>query len=203
MIALRPGIMAKIQLRHRQLREPSAGDWDTSLSLTHTHCFCNGATETMQHLYFECSHSSYIWKVWKLKLGVSDGSIRDLMREANKIKEKFRKKKKITILARMALCATIWHIWKQRNERVFQHKNKHKIMVFRSIYEDIKELLKTCHWKSSRDSHSLYFAKLGCKFRCVTHCLYIPAFNQICSKRWRPGSSLSSTCLAILRRLYR
>ena len=31
---------------------------------------CNGATETMQHLYFE--YSSYIWKLCKLKLGISE-----------------------------------------------------------------------------------------------------------------------------------
>jgi len=68
----------------------------------------NGATETMQQLYFECCYSSYIWKLCKFKLGIKDGSMGDLMREANKIKENFRKKKKITILARMTC-------WKERD----------------------------------------------------------------------------------------
>ena len=108
------------------------------------------ALETVHHLYFECSFSSYIWQLCKLKLGINDGHMGDLIGEATKIKDKFRKKRKITILASATLRATIW-----RNERVFQHKARHRIVVFKSIYEDIKELMKTCHWKSSRVSHSL------------------------------------------------
>lgn len=45
--------------------------------------------------------------------------------------------------------------FEKKRMRVFQHKARQKVMMFRSIYEDIRELLKTCHWKSSGDNQSL------------------------------------------------
>jgi len=78
-----------------------------------------------------------------------------LLEEAAKIQSSFKKKRKVTILARSVLCAAIWHFWKERNERAFQHKARHKIMVFRGLYEDIRELMRTCHWKSSMERNSL------------------------------------------------
>jgi len=50
------------------------------------------------------------------------------------------KKMKIVALAKGAFVATAWHMWKERNSRVFQNQPMHKIMVFRAIYEDLKDL---------------------------------------------------------------
>ena len=75
---------------------------------------CNLASETLQHLFFECS-SSYIWKLCKMKLvGSTDGSVGTLVIEAKKIQSTFIKRRNSTMLVRTALCATFWHIWKGR-----------------------------------------------------------------------------------------
>ena len=62
------------------------------------------------------------------------------------------KKVKSTILGKVALAALTWHVWNEKNERVLQQIEQHKILVFRKLYEDISELLKMCTWKSSRHS---------------------------------------------------
>ena len=43
--------------------------------------------------------------------------------------------------------------WKRRNTRIFQNQSKHKIMIFRFIYEDIQTLLQSCEWKSTTNSN--------------------------------------------------
>jgi len=44
----------------------------------------------------------------------------------------------------LAFTSAIWHIWHERNSRIFNHQKKE--MVFRRLYEDINILLKTSHW---------------------------------------------------------
>ena len=107
--------------------------------------------ESIQHLYFECPFSAYLWSLCILKLGLTCANIGTLQEEAHMTQTKF-KKVKSTILGKVALAALTWHVWNERNERVLQQIEQHKILVFRKLYEDISELLKMCTWKSSRHS---------------------------------------------------
>ncbi|XP_020259485.1 uncharacterized protein LOC109835933 [Asparagus officinalis] len=108
---------------------------------------CNSYKETRDHLFFQCQYSAYIWKLCKLKLQMKITDVKDLKTEALEIQQKFKKKDNTYILARLALNATVWHIWQERNKRIFHDQKLHKIMVFRRIYEDINILLRTCNWK--------------------------------------------------------
>jgi len=110
---------------------------------------CSSGQENIQHLFFQCPYSAYIWTLCRLKLGIPC-SIETLQDEANLIQEKFKKKYKSSILAKLTLAAAVWHIWKERNQRNFQLQENHKIMVFRRLYEDINELGRTCTWKSDK-----------------------------------------------------
>jgi len=104
---------------------------------------CREAQESNQHVFFACPFSSYLWSFCRLKLGLP-GPIRSLLEEAGMLQSRF-KKVKSTGRAKLSLAAIIWHIWKERNERIFQLKEQHKIFVFRKLYEDIRELLRTCN----------------------------------------------------------
>jgi len=53
------------------------------------------------------------------------------------LQSKFKKKTKATILAKTCVAAATWHIWKERNARVFNLKEQNKVLVFRNMYEDI------------------------------------------------------------------
>jgi len=87
---------------------------------------CHLESETIHHLFFSCPYSAYIWSLCKLKLRINP-SIHSLQQEALNIKEGFNKKTKSFILARLVLGGAVWHIWKEQNSRIFQHKMQHKI----------------------------------------------------------------------------
>jgi len=97
---------------------------------------CSSGQENIQHLSFQCPYSAYIWTLCRLKLGIP-GPIRTLQEGANLLKEKFNKKCKSSILAKLTFAAAVWHIWKERNHRIFQLQENHKTMVFRRLYEDV------------------------------------------------------------------
>jgi len=115
---------------------------------------CNSADETIEHLFFECPFSAYLWSLCRLKLKISEpiGTLQD---EALLIQTRFKSKRKITILTKLSLSAVVWHIWKERNLRVFQLQSQHKIIVFCRLYEDIRLLMRTCHWKTGRHKQHL------------------------------------------------
>jgi len=74
-----------------------------------------------------------------------------LSEEAKLFQSRFSHKTKQTSLSRVALTAAVWYIWKERNERVLQLKERQKIIVFMNLYEDIRILLSTCQWKVDRN----------------------------------------------------
>ncbi|XP_020271020.1 uncharacterized protein LOC109846208 [Asparagus officinalis] len=116
--------------------------------LTEDCVLCSGRKESIDHLFFQCPFSAYIWKLCKLKLHTDDMTIHDLKTEAIETQNKFKVKDKTYILARLVLSTAVWHIWQERNRRIFHEQRMHKVMVFRRLYEDINVLIRTCHWKS-------------------------------------------------------
>ena len=114
---------------------------------------CQSGQDSISHFFFPCQYSSYLWSLSKLKLGLT-GAIGTLHEEAILIQKKFRGKTKSYALARLAIAAVVWHIWKKRNMRTFQLQQQHKIVVFRRLYEAIWVLLRTSHWKSESNEDS-------------------------------------------------
>lgn len=111
---------------------------------------CGLGVETIEHLYFNCSYSSYLWAICKLKLELPSSPMGTIKAEADLIKAKFKTKDKTYKVARHAFVCTVWHIFQERNRRIFQRTQMNKIMVFRRIYEDIHILMRTCDWKVNR-----------------------------------------------------
>ncbi|XP_020243282.1 uncharacterized protein LOC109821509 [Asparagus officinalis] len=109
---------------------------------------CIDGKESIDHLFFQCPFSAYIWKLCKLKLHSDDRTIQDLRTEATATQNKFKVKDKTYILARLVLSTAVWHIWQERNRRIFHDQRLHKIMVFRRLYEDINVLIRNCYWKT-------------------------------------------------------
>ena len=118
---------------------PSLGIADTNICV-----LCNSAAESIHHLFSACPFSAYFWSLCRLKLRIFE-PIETLQDEAVLIQSRFKRKRKISILANLLLSAVVWHIWKERNLRVFQLQSQHNITVFRWLYEDIRLLMMTCH----------------------------------------------------------
>ena len=60
---------------------------------TDTCTLCNQSSESLQHLFFDCPFSSYIWSLCKLKLGITDVTMVSFQMEADKLQKHFKKKK--------------------------------------------------------------------------------------------------------------
>jgi hypothetical protein len=113
---------------------------------------CGEADETSQHIFFECQYTQYVWRLCRLKLGVKDQHIGSVWEEGLLIAQRFSYKNVVFILSRLVLAGAIWHIWQERNMRIFQNQELHKIDMFRRLYEDILVLMRTCLWKVGKES---------------------------------------------------
>ena len=78
--------------------------------------------ESRDHLFFNCPFSSYLWEPCKLKLGMSAAIQNTLPEEAALLESTFKGKTKQVALTRIVFKAAIWHIWRERNSRIFQHQ---------------------------------------------------------------------------------
>ena len=74
---------------------------------------CNVSHETIEHLFFNCAFSSYIWK-----LATETRSTTKL--DGQLIKAKFSHKANTFMLAKHAIGAAVWHIWHGRNRKIFK-----------------------------------------------------------------------------------
>jgi len=73
-------------------------------------CVLYTGQESIQHLFFACPFSAFLWSLCRLKLGLSGSPIGSLQDEALMLQSKFKKKTKSTILANLTLVAVTWHI---------------------------------------------------------------------------------------------
>jgi len=86
--------------------------------LTYAYYAIQQVRKETDNLFFVCLFSTYLWSLCKLKLGFLGAQIGTLQDEISTLQTTFRKKRKSTILAKLVLATTFWHIWKERNARV-------------------------------------------------------------------------------------
>ena len=111
----------------------------------------NSYSETIEHLFFRCDFSVYIWTLCKLKLGLSP-VINSLLEEVTLFKTIYAHKK-LSALGKLVLVVAIWHIWKEQNCGNFELVSHSKSEVFAKIMEDVNILIKACSWKLDGDAH--------------------------------------------------
>ena len=65
-------------------------------------------------------------------------------------------KNKISALGKLILAATDWHLWIERNCRIFDHTAHPKFEVFPMLKRDVKILIKPSRWKSDKDLNEFH-----------------------------------------------
>ncbi|XP_019242144.1 PREDICTED: uncharacterized protein LOC109222223 [Nicotiana attenuata] len=103
---------------------------DTTCSL------CQREIETVQHLFFECELTATIWQqllkwqgIQRTKLGWKE--------ELAWIERRAKGRSGGAELCRMSLAAAVYHIWQERNNVIFQQKNRPTKAIIRSIIQEI------------------------------------------------------------------
>ncbi|KAK4727001.1 hypothetical protein R3W88_031918 [Solanum pinnatisectum] len=97
---------------------------------------CKEEGETHQHLFFSCIFSKQIWHKmlkWQLITRGCEGWNEELEWAIG-----YAKRKSIVAdVYRMAIAATIYYIWQERNLRIFQQKERTTDMISRLITQEI------------------------------------------------------------------
>ncbi|KAK4722179.1 hypothetical protein R3W88_012412 [Solanum pinnatisectum] len=88
--------------------------------------------ETIEHLFFERDVSAYVWKMLLQWLNIN----RNLMQWNDELKwaEKWAKgRKPRECVYKMMLVGAVYHIWRERNMRIFQQKSQQPKFVIKII----------------------------------------------------------------------
>ena len=81
-------------------------------------CFCKHEQETMDYLFFSCPYSKVIWKL-VLSLCGLDREVLDWEGELKWAVLKLKGKVLLSKVLRIAWSSFIYHIWKERNGKIF------------------------------------------------------------------------------------
>lgn len=105
---------------------------------------CKQEPESNFHLFFKCSYSNSIWESYnyktKLKLPISiNGDTDEVL---NVVFNRSKNKKFCNKLIDIVITTIIWHIWVERNMRIFQRIESPIHIRAELIMIDCKHLLK-------------------------------------------------------------
>ncbi|XP_077232113.1 uncharacterized protein LOC143866589 [Tasmannia lanceolata] len=99
--------------------------------------YCANA-ESATHLFFNCSFSSWIWRLILWKFGTRRWPKKDLNEEEQWAREKFRGKGQISTAMKLCFTSSIYHIWRERNNRVFENSKSHKSAILSKIIDEVR-----------------------------------------------------------------
>ncbi|KAJ9552665.1 hypothetical protein OSB04_016710 [Centaurea solstitialis] len=116
------------------------GTWmlnSTSLSCA----LCDGCMDSHDHLLFACIYSKELWRRIKVEFGLFgfpeiSSDIMDHLSD-NRGPSK--------MVHRLALSGTVYHIWRERNRRIFRGIKQVPIVTYRQIRDQIR--LYTASWR--------------------------------------------------------
>lgn len=81
---------------------------------------CERGTETRDHIFFQCPTSGYIWKQCRNSLGIPGNGREGLPSTFEEILALKSHGSDIYNKARIKLLSAMWHIWRERNRRIFE-----------------------------------------------------------------------------------
>ena len=96
--------------------------------------------ETRNHIFFECSFSKAIWKMILTLSGIRR-DVSDWNFELKWASQRLKGKALISTLLRIGWNAYIYHMWRERNNRLFRQKEETKEQILEHVKEAIRHRL--------------------------------------------------------------
>ncbi|XP_019239422.1 PREDICTED: uncharacterized protein LOC109219416, partial [Nicotiana attenuata] len=84
---------------------------------------CKQANESIQHLFFECTYAKALWSTVLAWQGIKR-PVNGWNEELRWAEMQTKRKTAAAELYKMAIAATVYHVWQERNARTFQAKAK-------------------------------------------------------------------------------
>lgn len=104
-----------------------------TLQVDPLYVLCKLELESVSHRFFNCPFSIFIWSVRRLKLGMNQKHSYIITEEITTLKNTFTKRSGIRKQARLFIPIVVWHIWRERNNRIFNSKEKTQSDVLKEI----------------------------------------------------------------------
>ncbi|XP_020591767.1 uncharacterized protein LOC110032464, partial [Phalaenopsis equestris] len=120
-------------------------------------CLCNSVEETLEHIFFLCPCSLYVWKMAGLWFGNIITQARNLLLTSLRYNSE-RKRKHFWQIYPYIIC---WFIWMARNDIIHEEKVIHNTMVFSNIIPYINKLWRLGNSKNGFFLGINYFLALG------------------------------------------
>ncbi|XP_077230127.1 uncharacterized protein LOC143863326 [Tasmannia lanceolata] len=98
---------------------------------------CSASLESLNHLFFSCGCSAWIWRSLLWRAGWRRKPFRTLSEEGSWIRDKFKGNGQLSTVITKGFQAAIYQIWKERNHRIFENKSTHKTQILKRILGDI------------------------------------------------------------------
>lgn len=98
--------------------------------------------DTHDHLFFQCQYSKEVWEAMKIKAKIqfNAGTWMETITEMSK----FNNHSSIwCIIKKLSLAATVYHLWHERNCRLFTDEERSYSVLIKTICDDIRIRLVT------------------------------------------------------------
>ncbi|CAI9261358.1 unnamed protein product [Lactuca saligna] len=124
-----------LAIQERLMTQDRMRFWDKNKNLKCV--FCNLQPDSHNHLFFECSYSSLVWNMVKDKVGIISNSQgwETLIKEFQVL---LKGKSIQDFISKIALAATVYFIWRERNCRLFRNGNSEERKIALNIFEEIR-----------------------------------------------------------------
>ena len=118
--------------------------------------FCSKALESHDHIFFDCSYTSFIWQGMQNKMNSHIQATKwdDIVTEAAAL---WVERKPAHIIPRICFAATIYYVWQERNNRAFKSVFKPPDVLLSTIICNICNIIGVA-WKNDVNVH-LYIAR--------------------------------------------
>lgn len=102
---------------------------------------CNLDNEDKNHLFFTCEYSKYIWDNLYLSLSIPISTSHEFNDILEFFTDKVRRNNFFIGLVAVILTTFVWHLWLERNHRIFKNKKLPPPTRFWMILQDCKILM--------------------------------------------------------------
>ncbi|XP_077228506.1 uncharacterized protein LOC143861461 [Tasmannia lanceolata] len=92
----------------------------------HSCILCNATPECVDHIFFNCSYTAWIWRSLLWRISNRKKQKKTLLEEEEWIEGKFKHKGQTGILATVLFTASVYFIWMERKNRLHNGIKQHK-----------------------------------------------------------------------------
>ncbi|GJY49754.1 hypothetical protein Tco_0439710 [Tanacetum coccineum] len=110
---------------------------------------CNECPDSHDHLFFECQYSRIVWDKISSKGEMLNG-LQNLSSVIRSMEAKSNKSTIRQVVNKLIIASTVYHIWNERNKRIFQNSNRNANDLLMIITRNIEEMLMSLKVKKSK-----------------------------------------------------